>query len=174
MNKKVIGTDSGLESHYRQIGAKKIKIATSVIEMFYGSHLDIPDYSELAKDFMAYAELQLRKMMPHFPKEVSLDKLAEMVDLDLNQLLKYQREFLKLNIELNNDLSEYILPNCDLVIQTPREHERYAIYEQIKGIVQTLKAHGTPVQVNDLNRALPVFEVINPIGLQPNVTWIKR
>jgi hypothetical protein len=174
MNKKVIGTDSGLESHYKQIGQKKVQLATSAIEMFYGSHLDIDDYQQLAKGFVSYADNMLRKLFVHLPMEVSTEHLATLVDLDLKRLQKYWFEFSRLDIELNDDLSHYILPNCDLVIQTPREYERYAIYEQIKSIVQQLKIQGTPVNVNDLNRALPVFEVINPIGLQPNVTWIKR
>lgn len=172
-DKRIIGTDKAQETYLRQIGEKKVKIATSVIEMFYGSHLDIHDYQELAKDFTAYAELQLRKMMPHFPKEVSFDKLAEMVDLDINQLLKYQREFLKLNIDLNKDLSDYILPNLDITLDNEVEEARYELYERTKALVKDMKLQGHPVDIRALNKCIQVFNLLNPLGMEVNLHWVK-
>jgi hypothetical protein len=172
--KKVIGIDKSLESHYKQLGAKKVQLATSVIELFYGSHLDIEDYSELAKGFVSYADNMLRKLFIHLPMEVSTEHLAALVDLDLKRLQKYWSEFNKIHIELNEDLSQYIVPNCDITIQTDREYQRYEIYKQIKHIVQQLKNQGAHINVNDLNRILPVFQVVNPIGLEVNVSWLKQ
>jgi hypothetical protein len=114
----------------------------------------------------------LRKKFKGF-ENVPNEVLAEWMELDMNSLLKYELEFKKINIALNDDLSAYILPETAVFIDKPNQIERFKTYEKMKEIVLELKQHQSPLDVMQFNRLVPMFDTINPLSLEPNHSWVR-
>jgi uncharacterized lipoprotein NlpE involved in copper resistance len=168
----IIATDKALNAREKTEGSKKVKIVQEVIEILRNAGIDIDDYSALSDSFTMYLDKQLKKKFKAF-ENASNEFRCEMVGIDRNEILRREIAYKRLRVKLNADLTQVVLSDNTIKAETSEEKERMNIVSDLLGIVDSLNGYGIKVNMNDLNRIMPVFDRANPNGKKPNIRFIK-
>jgi superfamily II RNA helicase len=168
----IIAEDKALNAREKTEGSKKVKIAQELIEILREAGIDIDDYSALDNSFTGYLDKVLKERFKAF-EHASNEFRCEMVNIDRNEILRREIAYKRLRVKLNEDLTQVVLSDNTIKATTKQEKARLKVVNDLLKIVDDVKADGIAVNLNDLNKVIPVLDKVNPIGRKPNVHYIK-
>lgn len=167
-----IGEDKHLKNQLNTTGSKKVKLAQEVIKMLKDVGFEISDYRAFDKSFTKYIDEAILSRADVF-KYMDIEYAYEVNKLNRNEILRKEILYKQLRVELNEDLTEVILPDTNIYAASEDEQERTELSEKLAEIIQAVKKHGYHVDVIALNKIMPLFDGLDPKSMKPNVAFVK-
>lgn len=174
--KIIIGYDfERKRTHDTKVEFKKRAVLDilSYLKMYNSVNVQLDDYKTFKSSFLSEIEIVYKKSYPG----VSMSKIYDLLDIDLNHLETLENNFNKYSHEVTSyGIYADITLDFNFYAETENEIVDYQSLVMVLDCLRALKNNGRTILIGELNNALFGAFAINydTLTIQPNVEFIKN
>lgn len=172
MKRRLIQVNDSLKRKEQREAQRKVDFllrASGIVENHVGKIKDLKEFAD--KGFSKYLYEEYTRQNPAF-KNASMSSTFDFFEVDTRVLSHLEREFKKINVELNDKCTGIKEKDYGIYTETDEENTKLDHVEAVKKFADDMESRG--VNVNYFHLASACYPLLNRSNVfQPNLNYIK-